>query len=158
METNLDRLIEAAVNIGESLGLNRAVCQIYALLYLSDVPLSPTEIGKNLGMSKGNVSINLRTLQQWNAVKKVWKKGYTRPLYTANENIEEIILNKLKSGIEKRLNYIRPVLDSVKKNNGRKSNSDNQQFAKKVNQLEKIVSKIEFFLDNFETLKSIAAK
>lgn len=158
MEETRDRLIEAAVNLGESLGLNRAVCQIYALLYLADEPLSPTEIGKALAMSKGNVSINLRILGQWNAVRKVWKKGYARALYTANENIEEIVLNKLKTGIEKRLDYIKPVLDSVKKNSGRRSTTQNKKFARKINQLEKIVAKIEFFLNNFETLKSIATK
>lgn len=156
MEEVKERLIEVAVNIGESLGLNRAVCQIYALLYLSDAPLSPTQIGKALEMSKGNVSINLRTLEQWNAVKKVWKKGYARALYTANENIEEIILNKLKSGIEKRLDYAKPVIKQVKEDS--RHNPDNKKVFEKLSHIEKIITKIEFFLDNFETIKLMAKK
>ncbi|MGB9643424.1 MAG: GbsR/MarR family transcriptional regulator, partial [Candidatus Ratteibacteria bacterium] len=118
--------------------------------------LSPTEIGKFLEMSKGNVSINLRTLEQWNAVKKVWRKGYSRALYTANENIEEIILNKLKTGLEKRLSYAKPLIEQVKQKNKVKSNDDH--FTKKINQIEKLISKIEFFLDNFETIKSMTVE
>jgi len=154
MEKTKEKLIEAATNLGEGIGLNRAVCQIYALLYLSDHPLSPTEIGKILGMSKGNVSINLRTLEQWDAVKKIWRKGYSRALYTANENIEEIVLNKLKTGIEKRLKYIKPIISLAKEN---PSHSD-ENFSEKINQIEKLLSKIEFFLSNFETIKSFTIR
>ncbi|MCM8758634.1 MAG: MarR family transcriptional regulator [Candidatus Omnitrophica bacterium] len=146
-----DRLIEAAVNLGESLGLNRTVCQIYAFLYLSDQPLSPTEIGKTLGMSKGNVSINLRILEQWNAVRKVWKKGYTRPLYVANEDIEEIVMNKLKSGLEKRLNYVKPLMNEIKKS--RAGFVEKKFFDEKLEKIEKLISKIEFLLNNIETVK-----
>ncbi|MCM8822857.1 MAG: hypothetical protein NC831_08695 [Candidatus Omnitrophica bacterium] len=156
MEKARDMLIEAAVNLGESLGLNRAVCQIYALLYLSNAPLSPTEIGKTLEMSKGNVSINLRTLEQWNAVRKVWKKGYGRPLYTANENIEEIIFDKLKTGMEKRLNYVKPIMKQVRKDGDKKLSSKNEKFFIRVNKIEKLIEKIEFFLRNFETIRTIA--
>jgi len=154
VENSRDKLIEAAINLGESIGLNRAVCQIYALLYLSEKPLSPTEIGRILEMSKGNVSINLKTLEQWNAVRKVWRKGYSRALYAANENIEEIILNKLKTGLEKRISYARPLINEAK--GKEKSKDDN--FLKKLDRIEKLISKIEFFLDNFETIKSITTK
>jgi len=153
VENSRDKLIEAAINLGESIGLNRAVCQIYALLYLSEKPLSPTEIGRILEMSKGNVSINLKTLEQWNAVRKVWRKGYSRALYAANENIEEIILNKLKTGLEKRISYARPLINEAK--GKEKSKDDN--FLKKLDRIEKLISKIEFFLDNFETIKSITS-
>ncbi len=156
MEETRDKLIEAAVNLGESLGLNRAVCQIYALLYLSDRPMSPTEIGSTLEMSKGNVSINLRILEQWNAVKKVWKKGYARALYIANENIEEIVLDKLKSGIEKRLGYVKPIMKQVREVRNRKMNPIDEGFFRKIDRIEKLIAKIEFFLNNFETIKSIA--
>lgn len=151
-----DKLIEAAVNVGESLGLNRAVCQIYALLYLSDEPLSPTEIGKNLEMSKGNVSINLRILEQWNAIRKIWKKGYTRPLYVANEDIEEIVLNKLKAGIEKRLNYVKPMMSEIKKKNNTKNLAGEKSFDEKLDKIEKLISKIEFLLNNIDAVKWMA--
>ncbi len=153
-----DKFIEGVGNLGESLGLNRTVCQIYALLYISPEPLSPTEINKYLGVSKGNVSINIRKLEDWNAIKKVWKKGYARALYKANENIEEIILDKLKTGIEKRLNYIRPALANLKKRNNNRLDAEEQRFAEKIDNIRKIVSKIEFFIDNIDTLKSLAAK
>ncbi|MCM8815272.1 MAG: ArsR family transcriptional regulator [Candidatus Omnitrophica bacterium] len=154
MEKAKDMLIEAAVNLGESLGLNRAVCQIYALLYLSNAPLSPTEIGKSLEMSKGNVSINLRILEQWNAVRKVWKKGYSRPLYTANEDIEMIIFDKLKTGIEKRLSYVKPIIMQVKNHKDRNLAASNEKFFARLDRIERLIGKIEFFLQNLDTIKA----
>ena len=146
------KLIELAGNIGESLGLNRTTCQIYALLYLSSLPLSPSQITKELGISKANVSINLKKLEEWNAVKKVWKRGYTRPLYKANENIEEIIYNKLQIGMGKRINEIRKYIEEIKNKIG-KSGRKNNEIKRKIEEIEKLTDKLEFLVKNLDYLK-----
>ena len=65
------RFIEAAGELAVSISLARSVGQIYALLYISPEPLSIDDVCRLLGVSKGNVSINLRTLEAWEAVEKV---------------------------------------------------------------------------------------
>jgi DNA-binding transcriptional regulator GbsR (MarR family) len=147
-----EKLIELAGNIGESLGLNRTTCQIYALLYLSSLPLPPSQITKELGISKANVSINLKKLEEWNAVKKVWKRGYTRPLYKANENIEEIIYNKLQIGMGKRINEIRKYIEEIKNKIG-KSGRKNNEIKRKIEEIEKLTDKLEFLVKNLDYLK-----
>jgi len=148
-----EKFIELAGNIGEGLGLNRTTCQIYALLYLNSSPLSPSQITKKLGISKANVSINLKKLEEWNAIKKVWKKGYTRPLYKANEDIEEIIYNKLQIGIEKRINEIRKYIEEIKSKmeKGRRKKSE---IKRKIEEIEKLTNKLEFLIKNLDYLKS----
>lgn len=150
METVKEKLIELAGNIGEGLGLNRTTCQIYALLYLSSDPLSPAQITKELGISKGNVSLNLKKLEEWNAVRKVWKKGYSRALYKANENIEEIIINKLQTGIKKRIDEIRGYIKNIKKEAEKVGNK--KDIMKKLKDIEKLTDKLEFLTKNLKYL------
>jgi len=147
-----EKLIELAGNIGESLGLNRTTCQIYALLYINSSPLSPSQITKELGISKANVSINLKKLEEWNAIKKIWKKGYTRPLYKANENIEEIIYNKLQKGLEKRINEIRKYIEEIKNKIG-KGGRKNNEIKRKIEEIEKLTDKLEFLVKNLDYFK-----
>ncbi len=153
MDEIKEKFIELAGNIGESLGLNRTTCQIYALLYINSSPLSPSQITKELGISKANVSINLKKLEEWNALKKVWKKGYTRPLYKANEDIEEIIYNKLQVGIGKRINEIRRYIDEIK-NKIEKKRKKKSEIEKKIKEIEKLTNKLEFFIKNLDYLKN----
>jgi len=152
MDEIKEKFIELAGNIGESLGLNRTTCQIYALLYINSSPLSPGQITKELGISKGNVSINLRKLEEWSAVKKVWKKGYTRPLYVANEDIEEIIYNKLQTGIKKRIEEIKKYIEEMKNKTNKQKKKE--EIIKKIEHIEGLINKLEFITKNLKYLKS----
>ncbi len=144
-----DVFIETMGNLGEGLGLNRTVCQMYALLYLSPQPLSPTEISAVLGVSKGNVSINMRKLETWNAVRRVWRKGYARSLYCANEDVEEIVLDKLKSGVEKRIVLLKKNLRGLSRE------TKTSPYAPKIAELKRILDKMESFTRNFALIKSL---
>ena len=101
-----DYFIEIAGDMAENLGLNAIAGQMYALLYVSNEPVSLDEITDVLKVSKGNVSVNIRALERWGAVKKVWVKGSRRNFYIANEDILEIIKNRIKEGLAKRTKEI----------------------------------------------------
>ena len=57
--------------------------RIFALLYLSDGPLSLDEIASELEQSKSNVSINIRTLVDWHLVKRRAVSGSRKDHYQA---------------------------------------------------------------------------
>ena len=63
--------------------INRVGGQIYALLFLSEEPLSLDDIADRLAVSKSNVSINIRMLEDYNLVRKVWVKGSRKDYYAA---------------------------------------------------------------------------
>lgn len=159
-----DKFIEAIGTLGESIGLNRTVCQIYALLYINPEPLSPSEICKILAVSKGNISINMKKLEEWNAVKKVWRKGYARSLYKANEDIEEIVADKLKDGIEKRASQLRNTVKHLK--TSIKSAAVGKEADKKTSEyylaslkkIENFLGHFELFTQNMDVLKSFLKK
>ncbi|MCM8777478.1 MAG: MarR family transcriptional regulator [Candidatus Omnitrophica bacterium] len=153
-----EKFIETIGNLGESIGLNRTVCQIYALLYINPEPLSPAEIGRTLGVSKGNISINIKKLEEWNAVKKVWKKGYTRSFYTANADIEGIIFEKLKTGLTKRNRLLIETIIEMKKSIKTTDKKVKKYYSTRLLQIESLLKQSELFTKNIDILRSFLKK
>jgi len=79
----VDTFIEGAGNISTTLlgMVNKVGGQIYALLFLSEEPMSLDDISERLAVSKSNVSINIRLLEDMKLVRKVWVKGSRRDYY-----------------------------------------------------------------------------
>src|SRR3712207_4865863 len=50
--------------------INRTMAQIHALLYASEAPLDTDEIMERLQISRGNANMNLRSLTNWDLVRK----------------------------------------------------------------------------------------
>jgi DNA-binding transcriptional regulator GbsR (MarR family) len=76
--------------MGSTWGINRAVAQIYALLYLSPQPLTADEIGETLGIARSTVSTGLRDLQNWGLIKVVHALGDRRDHFQALEDVWEM--------------------------------------------------------------------
>ncbi len=96
-------MIEAGGRTAQAFGLNRLLGQSYALLYLSDQPLSLDEIAENLGVSKGSISIACRQLEAWAAVRRIWKKGDRRDYYEAEVNMGRLIREGILTALNKKL-------------------------------------------------------
>ena len=97
------RYIEDAGSLSQALGLGRAIGQIYALLYFSPQPRSLADLQESLGISKGGASMNVRQLEQWGAVRKVWVKGDRKDYYEANDWLGQIVRNVLVGTVGRRL-------------------------------------------------------
>ncbi len=144
-----NRFIERISHAGDDFGLNSFVVKLYALLYLSNRPLSLDEISEALGASKGNVSINIRELENWGAVKKLWVKGSRKDYYEAEIEIKKVLLNKVKTGIQKRLGEISNLIEEFNSNlslsDGKLSEEDRKSVKiykerfKKIQDLEKVI-------------------
>ena len=103
--------------LGAGLGLNRSIGQIYGLLYMSDKPLSLDTIVEKLKMSKGSVSLNIRELEKWEAVKKIWVNGTRKDFYEANSDFINIIYKRTKMRTEKILNNFNSAIEGFEKKN-----------------------------------------
>jgi|SRR5215831_908484 len=112
LEKALDRFIESAGKISANmLGMvNKVGGQIYALLFLSREPLSLDDISEILQVSKGNVSVNIRLLEEFKLVKKVWVKGSRRDFYEANRDYPRKFLrgffDRLREGVDESIRII----------------------------------------------------
>jgi len=111
LEAAQHKFIESLGKLCDSFGLNKFVAQLYALLYLSEKPLSLDDMVEMLGVSKGNISLNIRELEKWGAVKNIWVKGSRKDYYEAELDIKKVVLNKLRSSVEKRMAQVSNMLD-----------------------------------------------
>jgi len=110
LELAQDRFIEKIGNMCSKFGLNHFMAQLYAVLYLSNKPMSLDDLVEHLKVSKGNVSINIRELERWGAVRQIWVKGSRRDFYVAEEDIKKIISERVKSSILKRITEVSDML------------------------------------------------
>ncbi|XRO77537.1 GbsR/MarR family transcriptional regulator [Methanocaldococcus sp. 10A] len=90
MEEAKKLIIELFSEIAKIHGLNKSMGAVYAILYLSDKPLTISDIMEELEISKGNVSMSLKKLEELGFVKKVWIKGERKNYYTAIDGFSSI--------------------------------------------------------------------
>jgi len=93
-------------------GLNNVMAQLYAILYLSNRTLSLNELAEVLKISKGSASINIRALEEYGAVRRIWVKGSRKNYYEAEPDITKVIMDRLKSMAQRRLSEIQETLDT----------------------------------------------
>jgi DNA-binding transcriptional regulator GbsR (MarR family) len=92
--------------------INRVGGQIYALLFLADEPMSLDTISERLGVSKSNVSINIRMLEEYNLVRKVWVRGSRKDYYAAERAYPKKVL---KDFLEKIMRTLTDAITTIER-------------------------------------------
>ena len=85
-----DKFISTWGSFGTLWGINKAMAQIHALLFISPEPMSMEEIMKELGISRGNASMNLRGLMDWGIVHKVNITGERKEYFASEKDVTEL--------------------------------------------------------------------
>ena len=76
--------------LGTLWGINKAMAQIHALLFISPKPLSMEEVMEELEISRGNASMNLRHLMEWGIVYKVNVAGERKEYFASEKDVTEL--------------------------------------------------------------------
>lgn len=151
--------IETAGAVAESFSLNRIVGQLYALLYIRCEPVSLDEMAAELKISKGSASVNIRILENWNSVKKVWVQGSRKDFYTAEPDILKIISERLQQGIERRLTLAKSRKSMIQSLLNHKTNHEKNGktnfYRARMKQLEEVEEIAELLLTFLPKVKSI---
>jgi DNA-binding transcriptional regulator GbsR (MarR family) len=82
-------------------GFSEVMGRLYGMLLLSPEPLSLDDLAEGLRISKGSVSMNMRSLERWGMAKEVWVRGERKKYYMAESDMWTVIRNVL-SGREMR--------------------------------------------------------
>ncbi|MFZ5641952.1 MAG: GbsR/MarR family transcriptional regulator [Bacillota bacterium] len=85
-----DALVEALGRQSAFWGLGKTAGEIYAALYLGTEPRSLEEVASSLRVTKGNVSIAVRQLEQMGMVKRSWRTGDRRVFFEAETDFWKI--------------------------------------------------------------------
>lgn len=105
--------LEVADTVGrlmEFWGFKRPMGRMWTLLYLSPAPLGAAELGEQLKMSAGAVSMTLNELLKWGAVKKSWRPGERRDFYEAETSIGKLVQRVLR---ERELELVRQFAEAL---------------------------------------------
>ncbi|MEL6810018.1 MAG: MarR family transcriptional regulator [Bacteroidota bacterium] len=106
-----DKFISTWGALGTLWGINKAMAQIHALLFVSPEPLSMEEIMEVLGISRGNASMNLRSLIEWGIVYKVNIPGERKEFFASEKDTSELARTIAK---ERSRREIQPTIKVLK--------------------------------------------
>ncbi|HET6348645.1 MAG TPA: transcriptional regulator [Candidatus Krumholzibacteria bacterium] len=109
-QSTQDIFIEGWGRLGPAWGISRVMAEIYALLYVSEQPLTLEEMSRTLKTSRSNVSTNVRQLLDLSVVHRVIVRGERKDYYTAEEDITKVA--KLLALAKKR-KELDPAMDIV---------------------------------------------
>jgi DNA-binding transcriptional regulator GbsR (MarR family) len=100
--------------MGSRWGINRTVGQIYALIYLSALPIHADDMAETLGFSRSNVSMGLKELQAWRLVRLRHLPGDRRehfePCGDAWDTFRRLAEERRRREIEPTLTMLRDAL------------------------------------------------
>lgn len=106
-----DKFISTWGSLGTLWGINKAMAQIQALLFVSTKALSMEDIMEELKISRGNTSMNLRQLIDWGIVTKELKVGERKEYFTTEKDVQELARHIAK---ERSRREIQPVIKILK--------------------------------------------
>lgn len=155
LEQAQDVLLTKINQICSKFGLNDMMAQLYAILYLSGKPLSLDDMVERLKISKGSASINIRALERYGAVKRVWVRGSRKDYYEAEFNISKVIIDRFKGMAQNRLTEVEDmisssyqVLDSAELQNG-EDDEELKAFREKMGKLKSLYDQAKTLFDLF---------
>ncbi len=93
-----DSMLDGLGQLANYFGFSKVMGQLYGAMLLSDKPLCLDDLVERLDISKANVSMNMRTLENMGMVRQVWVRGSSgrRKFYEAETDFWQIITNILK--------------------------------------------------------------
>ena len=100
-------------SLGSLWGINKAMAQIQALLFITPNPLSMEEIMEELKISRGNTSMNLRQLMDWGIVSKELIPGERKEYFTTEKNVQELTRIIAKERSRREIKPVVKVLNDV---------------------------------------------
>jgi DNA-binding transcriptional regulator GbsR (MarR family) len=120
-------------------GINRVMAEIYAILYVSESPMTLEDMSNKLKTSRSNISLNVRGLIELGVVNKVVIRGDRKDYYSAEDNIGKIAkllaVAKKKRELDPAMEIISEALAAARTDDGSTPPSDQKLFVEKLEQL-----------------------
>jgi len=113
-----DNFMHGMSRIADFWGFPKAMGAIYGAVYLSPEPISLDELVERVGVSKGSVSTNVRTLERLGMVHKHLKLGDRKDYYLAETDFwkvaKGVLKEREKSEFDRALRSVGESLEMVK--------------------------------------------
>lgn len=90
-------------------GFKRIMGRTWAMLYLSDEPLTAADLSRKLQISAGSVSMTMSELLKWGVAKKTWVPGDRRDFYQPETSIWKMVSRVFR---ERELSHVRDAIEA----------------------------------------------
>lgn len=150
------RFVELWGDMSSWWGVSRTMAEIHGLLFITSTPHSAEDIQDSLGISRGNVSMNIRTLVEWGLVRRVRKRGDRRDYYESLTDVWEmftVLASQRKrreiDPIVKTLKQCRTDLANVEQGGGKKETNPQGHHVQRVEELLGFLLTVEKVAEHF---------
>lgn len=143
-----EAFIQAWGTLGTSWGINKTMAQIFALLLITPEKLSVEDIMSELSISRGNASMNLRALMEWNLVEKTTKKGERKEFFHCERDVWALCRRVAEERKDREIKPILKVLNRVNMLEDDKS-ANTKEFKRVTRELMEVVNKTDQALTHF---------
>ncbi len=94
-------------------GVKCAMGKIHALLLVSKCGMCADEIMEKLMMSRGNVNMNLKALENWQVIKKAYMPGERKDFYVAEKDFSKVFKLIIAQRKRKELDPLLALLEEI---------------------------------------------
>ena len=112
-----DRFVDLWDTMSSLWGISPTMARIHGLLYITGAALSMDDIMDKLGISRGNVSMNLSKLVEWGLVRRVHKRGDRKEYFESLADVWEMFTlvasQRKRREIDPILNTLRQCRDQL---------------------------------------------
>jgi len=116
LRTVNDSTVAGLGRLARFFGFSEVMGRLYGTLLLSPEPLSLDDLAEGLQISKGSVSMNMRSLERWGMAQEVWMRGERKKYYEAEPDLWQVMRNVLSGRERREVQLALEVLaDSVEK-------------------------------------------
>ena len=112
LEAVEDQFVSLWNNMATLWGISPTMARIHGLLYITGAALSMDDIMARLGISRGNVSMNLSKLVEWGLVRRVHKRGDRKEYYESLSDVWEMFT---LVGNQRKRREIDPILHTLRR-------------------------------------------
>ena len=98
--------------MGAAWGISRTMAEIHALLFVSTRPLCTDDVMDRLQISRGNASMNLRQLVNWDLIYRVHRPGDRKEYFSGETDVWQMFEAITR---ERRRREIEPIIETIER-------------------------------------------
>jgi HTH-type transcriptional regulator, glycine betaine synthesis regulator len=106
-----ERFVATWATMGAHWGIPRTMAEVHALLFIAGDPMTADDVMDQLGISRGNASMTIRSLVDWGIVHRVRLRGERKDYFQAEQDVWKLFRIILR---ERKKRELEPLLDSVR--------------------------------------------
>lgn len=130
--------------IGTNWGISKTMAQVHALLLVSNKPLNSDDIMSELGISRGNTNMTVRSLMDWRLVEKVVILGERKEFFKAEKDVWKIVSRIASERRKRELEPVQNLLSKLEKVEADEASKEEAaEFERMMKSLKKFTDKVD---------------